>query len=209
MQHNRYVGLPPSFVIRAAPVLEWTLVAVLADNGSNSTMRETTDQSYTPRSHDHTVAVDSRLYRLLEINQQIDILRGEHEQILQSLLPEAKPELCFDDHRRRIHWGGGLIKLGKKSYLFVKTIWFGENHQAELTELEENVWTQHWETETFVDRCTVSMLVRHVQKNLNEANFPYEIEAVKNFFSRELEGFRLILRHDKKKTLQSDGTESV
>jgi len=153
-------------------------------------------------------ATDHRLYRFLEINQQIDALRQEQEQIIQSLLPAAKPllqaakpELFFDDYRRRIYWDGGSAKLGKKSYLFVKTIWLGTEHKAEFTELEENVWTQHLETEMFVDRCTVFMLVRHTQKNLMEANFPYEIEPVKNGSSRELEGFRLVLSENKKKTL--------
>jgi len=167
-------------------------------------MENILNQSHESQSRNGEITVDHRLYRLLEINHQIDILREEHGQILQSLLSETKPELFFDDPRRQIHWGGGLIKLGKKSYLFVKTIWLGENHQAELTELEENVWTEHLETETFVDRCTVSMLVRHVQKNLNEANFPYKIETVKNFLSKELEGFRLVLRDNKKKILQAD-----
>jgi len=145
--------------------------------------------------------VDSSLHRLLEINQQIDVLRSEQERIVRSLLPDAKPELFFEDHRRRIYWGGGSVKLGKKSYLLVKTIWIGEDHHAEFAEVEENVWLQHADTKMFVHRCAVAMLVRHTQKNLKEANFPYEIEAVKNFSSRELEGFRLVLLGIKKKTL--------
>jgi len=145
--------------------------------------------------------VGSGLHRFFEISQQIDALRSEQEKIVRALLPEAKPELFFDDHRRRIYWSGGSVKLGKKSYLLVQTIWTGEDHHAEFTEVEENVWLQHAETEMFVHRCAVAMLVRHTQKNLKEANFPYEIETVKNFSSRELEGFRLVLPDVKKKIL--------
>jgi hypothetical protein len=145
------------------------------------------------RHCDQNGTVDSRLHRILEINLQIDVLRREQEQIVQSLLPDEEPELFFDDHLRRIYWGCGSVKLGKKAFLFIKTIWLGENHRAEFAELEESVWTQHLETEMFVSRRTVTMLVRHTQKNLTEAHFPYRIEALKNFSNRELEGFRLVL----------------
>ena len=146
------------------------------------------------RVSDYPITVDGCLRRLLEVNCQMDVLRRELEQIIQRLLsPNVKQELSFDDHRRRIYWSGGSVKLGKKSYLFIKTLWLGECHQAELAELEENVWAQHIETKAFVARHTVSMLVRHTQKNLTEANFPYKIETVKNFSSQELEGFRLTL----------------
>ena len=121
----------------------------------------------------YEITADARLYRLLEIGDQIDTLRREQERIVQSLLPEGEPELRFDEQRRRIYWNSGSIKLGKKSYLFVKTIWFGKEHQAELTELEECVWMQHTKTEMFVARRTVSTLVLHTQKNLSEVDFPY------------------------------------
>ena len=162
-------------------------------------------------SHERYGETDAgqRLYRLLEISQEMADLQREQSQILQSLIPGTVPELFFDDQRRRIYWGGGSVKLGKKSYLFVKTVWLGEGHQAEFAELEENVWMRHAETEMFVDRSTVAMLVRHTQKNLTEANFPYEIEGIKNFSSRELEGFRLVFREYKKKNLQSEKASVV
>jgi len=140
------------------------------------------------------------LHRLLEIIRQISSLCQELQQCLQSLLPETEQELLFNDDRRRIYWDGGSVKLGKKSYLFIKTIWQGENHQAEFAELEENVWMQDSKPETFVARRTVSTLVQHTQKNLEEANFPYKIEPIKNFPCRELVGFRLLLANDQKKT---------
>ena len=152
------------------------------------------------------ITADTRLYRLIEIGDQIDALRQEQNRIFQSLLPGGEPELFFDDHRRRIYWNGGSIKLGKKAYLFVKTIWCGRERQAEFAELEETVWALCPKTKMFVARRTVSTLVQHTQKNLSEVNFPYKIEAVKNFSSRELEGFRLVLpnRHKKTCPLQSE-----
>jgi DNA-binding response OmpR family regulator len=155
------------------------------------------------------IVADQRLYRLLEISQKIVELQREQTQILQSLLPNTMPELVFDDQRRRIYWGGGSVKLGKKSYLFVKTVWNGEGHHAEFAELEENVWMLQAETEMFVDRSTVAMLVRHTQKNLTDADFPYKIEGVKIFSSRELEGFRLVFLGNKKNILQSENARMV
>jgi len=160
-------------------------------------------------SRDYKNTVDNRLYRILEINRQIDNLRQEQERIVQSLLPDVEPELFFDDLRRRIYWGGGSVKLGKKAYMFIKTIWFGENHRAEFAELEENVWTQHVETEMFVARRTVSMLVRHTQNNLTEANFPYKIEALKNFSNQELEGYRLVFPVGQKNILPTKDEGAV
>ena len=144
-------------------------------------------------TRDYPVTVDGYLRRLLEVNSQMDALRRELERIIRLLLPDVKPELSFDDPLRRIYWSSGSVKLGKKSYSFIKTLWFGDGHQAEIAELEENVWAQQMKTQAFVARRTVSMLVRHTQKNLTEANFPYKIEPVKNFSSQELEGFRLLL----------------
>ena len=144
--------------------------------------------------------VDGCLNRLLEISSQIESLRYEQERLLQSLLPSAEPELFFDDNRHRIGWRSGSVKLGKKSYRFVKTIWLGENHQVEFSELEENIWGQQLKKKMFVPLSTVAMLVRHTQKNLTEAHFPYKIEPIKNFSSRELEGFRLVSRTIRKKS---------
>ena len=146
------------------------------------------------------VTPDVRLYRLLEICQQIESLRSEQERLLQSFLPDAEPELFFDDHRHRIGWGNGSVKLGKKSYRFVKRVWQGENHQAEISDVEEIVWKQQLKKKMFVPLSTVAMLVRHTQKNLIEAGFPYEIESLKNFSSRELEGFRMVSRTIKKES---------
>ena len=162
-----------------------------------------------PQGHDYEVMVDARVYRLLEIGNQIDALRREQDRIVQSLLPDTEPELFFNDHLRRIYWDGGSVKLGKKSYLFVKTVWFGKEHQAEFAELEENVWMQRAESKTFVARRTVSTLVQHTQNNLTEVNFPYKIEALKNFSSRELEGFRLVLPDNHKKTCPLQSEEVV
>ena len=152
-----------------------------------------------PSSNERS-AIDSCLCRLLEISRQIESLRSEQDRLLQSLLPSAEPELIFDDNRCRIGWQSGSVKLGKKSYRFVKTIWLGENHQVEFSEVEENVWGKQLEKKMFVPLSTVAMLVRHTQKNLTEAHFPYKIESIKNFSSRELEGFRLLSRIARKKS---------
>ena len=153
-----------------------------------------------PHNCDNEIVVDNRLHRLLEISRQVEALQSEQERLLQSLLPDGEPELSFADHKRRISWAGGSVKLGKKSYLFVKTIWLGKNHQVEFSEVEESVWKKQLAEKMFISLQTVSMLARHTQKNLIEVNFPYEIESIKNDSSRELEGFRLVFQFSRKES---------
>ena len=147
-----------------------------------------------PPNGDSGIAVDHRLQRLLEIRQQMVTLCQEQERLLQSFLPDGKQVLSFVDHKRRISWVGGSVKLGKKSYQFVKKLWLGENHQVELSELGESVWNKPLEEKEKkpISPPTVSKLVQETQDNLVEANFPYEIETLKNNSSQELEGFRLV-----------------
>jgi len=153
-----------------------------------------------PQNCDCEVMVDNRLHQILEISQQVVSLCKEQERLLQSFLPDGEQGLSFVDHKRRISWAGGSIKLCKKSYLFVKTIWLGKNHQVEFSELEESVWNKQLEEKgkIFISLQTVSMLVQHTQKNLAESNFPYEIEPLKNNSNQELEGFRLVSQTDRK-----------
>jgi len=140
------------------------------------------------------ITVDSPLHRLLEISQQIVTLCKEQERLLQVFLPDGKQVLSFVDHKRQISWAGGTVKLGKKSYQFVKTLWLGENNQVEFSELEKSVWEKQLEEKEKkpISPLTVSKLVQDTQENLVEANFPYEIETLKNESSQELEGFRLV-----------------
>ena len=147
-----------------------------------------------PQNCDCGITVDNRLHRLFKINQQIITLCKEQERLLQVFLPDGKQVLSFVDHKRQISWAGGTVKLGKKSYQFVKTLWLGENNQVEFSELEKSVWEKQLEEKEKkpISPLTVSKLVQDTQENLVEANFPYEIETLKNESSQELEGFRLV-----------------
>jgi len=143
---------------------------------------------------DYESMIKSRLPRILAIGRQIESLRNEQERLIRSLLPDGELELYFDDHKRRISWASGSVKLNKKFYLFIKTIWLGKNHQVKFSELEESVWNKQLEEKgkMFISLQTVSMLLQHAQKKLAKANFPYEIEPLKNNSSHGLEGFRLV-----------------
>jgi len=153
-------------------------------------------------NHDYETVVKSRFPRILEISRQINSLCNEQERLIQSLLPDGNLELYFDDNKYRISWGSGYVKLGKKFYLFVKTIWLGKNHQVEFSELEESVWNKQREEKgkMFISQQTIPMLVQDTQKKLEEANFPYEIESLKNNSSQELEGFRLVVQTTRKES---------
>ena len=154
------------------------------------------------QSRDHEITIKNRLPRILEISRQMESLRSEQERLIQSLLPDGDLELYFDDHKRRISWASGSVKLGKKFYLFVKTIWLGKNHQVEFSELEASEWNKQREEKgkMFISQQTVSMLVQHTQENLAEAGFPYEIESLKNDSNQELEGFRLVAQTIRKES---------
>jgi hypothetical protein len=155
-----------------------------------------------PQDCECKVMVESRLHRLIEINRQVVTLCKEQDRLLQSFLPEGDQELSFSDPKRRISWAGGSVKLGKKSYLLVKTIWLSEDHQVEFSELEESTWNKQLEEKgkVFFSPQTISMLVQQTQKNLVEANFPYEIESLKNNSSLGFEGFRLVFQTARKES---------
>ena len=65
-------------------------------------------------SHNYEIIIKSRLPRILEISRQIESLRNEQDRLLQSLLPDGELELYFDDHKRRINWASGYVKLNKE-----------------------------------------------------------------------------------------------
>ena len=152
------------------------------------------DVQTSPPKSDSGITVDHRVQRLLEIRQQMVTLCQEQERLLQSFLPDGKQVLSFVDPKRRISWVGGSVKLGKKSYQFVKKLWLGENHQVELSEFEASGGNKPLAEKEIMPLIpqAVAKLIQDTQDNLVEAHFPYEIEILKNNSSQELEGFRLV-----------------
>jgi hypothetical protein len=59
-----------------------------------------------------------------------------------NVLPLQLPKIDieFDHHKRTIYCFGKTIKLGEKAFLFLQTIYHGENHSADLDDIIETVW---------------------------------------------------------------------
>ncbi|MCL2744645.1 MAG: helix-turn-helix domain-containing protein [Planctomycetaceae bacterium] len=138
--------------------------------------------------------------RLLEIQKEI---RTHSEQVIQlcdeaaTLLncSETEPELVFDDEKRTIKWEGSYVKLSKKQFVFIKTLWNGKNHTATLDEIEETVWYQTVPAKKmFLVKNTIFALVNRLRNSVIVAEFPYHIESVRIDSDVELSGYRLVFK---------------
>ncbi|MDR1491238.1 MAG: hypothetical protein LBT05_00715 [Planctomycetaceae bacterium] len=99
-----------------------------------------------------------------EIRQKINryvrrlvTLLAEKDKIIRQTLPKSKNAeipLQFNDSKRTISWLGGSMRLALKSYLLVKTLWNGENHKMDLTEIEEIVWEKELQKKNAIEKHT-------------------------------------------------------
>ncbi|MDR1491938.1 MAG: hypothetical protein LBT05_04360 [Planctomycetaceae bacterium] len=111
-----------------------------------------------------------------------------------------EPELFFDESKRIIQWTGGIVKISRKRFLFLKTLWnakkYNEDKIATIAELEEQVWDDVGDSpqNMFIAKNRLFGLLFHLQNFISSVNFPYKIESVKNFSTGELLGYRLLLR---------------
>ncbi|GHT22419.1 hypothetical protein FACS189419_04940 [Planctomycetales bacterium] len=114
---------------------------------------------------------------------------------------ETPPEvpLRFDDTLRTIQWRGGEVKLGRKKYLIVKTVWKSKKHRASINEIEEVVWgVGNEKFDMFVERKLMSATVAQLQKTLSKSNFPYQLRTIKDGYKHQIKGFLLFLVGTKK-----------
>ncbi|MDR1492095.1 MAG: hypothetical protein LBT05_05185 [Planctomycetaceae bacterium] len=154
-----------------------------------------------------------------EINhllQRFATVLTEEDEILRQTLPEseiAEVPLQCDDAKKTISWFDSSLRLSRKQYLLIKTLWESENHKADLTEIEEIVWEKELQGKIAIERHAILTLVSRVQTKLEQKSFPYQIEAHKikilggqekpvrikspnrrNYTSIEISGYQLIVR---------------
>ena len=159
----------------------------------------------------------------LELRKQIDELivkltelrKQENEIIRQMLAGTELPEvpLHFDDKTQTIQWFDKSLKLGGKSYLFVKTLWQAPLHRKKIASLEQSVWTPQTSTKRrqiavktkkgvrrvkvasrFLPQNTLKLFLFRLQNRLRSAQFPYKIVPVKiqkNGTTGEIVGYKL------------------
>jgi len=142
---------------------------------------------------------------VLEISHDIDYHSKELVKLsaeIASVLNNSgtKPELFFDEQKHTIRWravdyagGSGSIKLSKKQFALIKTLWNGEDQAATLDKIEEAVYS---ETESFVKKQTLLMLVSRARNSVIGSGFPYEIERIKNAETAELSGYQLVCKNN-------------
>jgi hypothetical protein len=148
------------------------------------------------RKHEHAIAE----HRLL-----IDALLSESCSILSSVVVSKLSddiELHFEGDQRTITWNGGCLKLGHKSYVFIKTLWGGNRHTASVDKIERRVWlikqrkkrvvkigNRTIKTDT-VSRNTFNSFLQRLRNELR-GNFPYKITPIKSRETREIAAYRL------------------
>jgi hypothetical protein len=156
----------------------------------------------------------------LEIRQQIDELvvklaelrAKENEMLRQMLSDSEQPEvmLQFDDRNKTIMWFDKSLKLGSKSYLFVKMLWYAPRHRKKIESLEQSVWKPKFQkhkrlvavktknnlqrvrvASRFISQNTLKLFLFRLQKRLRLALFPYKISPIKDRKSGEIVGYGL------------------
>ena len=81
--------------------------------------------------------------------------------------------LAFDDAERLIRWAGGEVRLGKKAYLFVKTLYQANGQKLPVSIADAKVWGK-----SGVSRGAVRTRDWRIRRTLRKAIFPYRIVSV-------------------------------
>jgi flavorubredoxin len=135
----------------------------------------------------------------------IDALLLEADAVMSNILLTTNPndvELLFDKDQRTITWNGGCLRLGHKSWLFLKALWEGRRHICSVEKIEQIVWVKQNRksrlvkvgnrtiTVDTVSRNTFNSFLRRLQNEIN-GKFPYKIASVKSRETREIMAYRL------------------
>lgn len=156
----------------------------------------------------------------LELRRQIDelveklaVLREKENEVLRKMFSGSEyPEvvLQFDDRDKTIMWFDKSLKLGTKSYLFIKTLWYAPRHRKKIESLEQVVWQSKFQkqkrlvavkTKTevhkvrvasrFLSQNTLKLFLFRLQNRIRSALFPYKIVPMKDKKSGEIVGYVL------------------
>jgi hypothetical protein len=155
-----------------------------------------------------------------ELRRQIDELvsklaelRALENEIIQKMFPaDGCPEvfLQFDDRSQTVMWFDKSLKLGGKSYRFVKTLWQAPRRRKKMESLEQSVWKSRARQQErlamiktkkgihkvrvasrFVSQNTLKLFLFRLQNRLRTSMFPYEIVPVRDKKNGEIVGYKL------------------
>ena len=89
--------------------------------------------------------------------------------------------LDFDTDGKTIRWGNGCsVRLGRTPYKFVKALYFADDQQMTMTDVEEKVWGEGADG-------TIQTTATNLRKTLAENNFPYTVINISNKQWKETE----------------------
>ena len=148
--------------------------------------------------------------RVAEIHDRLDAINlaeGELRDERAGLLAELKAMfeardckkrklLSFEPDGRTIRWDGGSVRLGKKPYKFVQSLYM--KRQMRINSIAEMVWG-----DAATNSNTISVTVCNLRKELANAGFPYEIVTVE-CEKKEVEVIHPITRKPRKLTVQPE-----
>jgi DNA-binding response OmpR family regulator len=151
--------------------------------------------------------------RLSEILNEIDLLihRLSELQIEERTIIQASSSnveipvvlLNFNDAAQTIIWNNShLLRLARKSYLLVKTLWNSKRRRATIMKLENCVWKGKTR-KPFIERHAICSMINRTQKKLEAAAFPYKIRTlktkIKNHAKPQIKGWQLVCAQRTKK----------
>jgi hypothetical protein len=135
----------------------------------------------------------------------ITALLSEVDLLVSSVILTTSPEdieLQFENDRRSISWNGGCLKLGHKSWLFVKALWDGRCHICSVEKIERVVWDSKTRKKRLVkvgdrtiktdtiSRNTFNSFLQRLKNGLC-GKFPYKIVPVKSRQTLEITAYQL------------------
>jgi hypothetical protein len=146
--------------------------------------------------------------RLVELDRLELSLRRKKSKKIRGVPPESK--LIFNVSKRTVTCEGQAVKLGSKSFLFLKTIWDGTNHRADFDTIEQKVWGERGKKIERVTEIRRNGLPHRVsqtcefpnidkqykqqentQKVLEKKSLPIKINSFKNPETLQNEGFAI------------------
>ena len=143
--------------------------------------------------------------RLLEIQKEeqdlmtrLLALSREREEILTGTVRTDGALLTFEPKRRIIRWNGGDIRLGKKGYKFIESLYFAKKRRLKIPTLEYKVWG-----EKVINRNTFRRFTHDLSTLLEKAKFPYRLIPAKSKERYERTEERLPSGGHKVKRIQS------
>ncbi|MDR1268084.1 MAG: hypothetical protein LBK82_01035 [Planctomycetaceae bacterium] len=173
----------------------------------------------TPFLYDYSESLSNGNSADIAMNQRLSEIWKERETLLQRLSELQIEEwtiiqvsvsgkefpvvrLDFNDVTQTIRWQGHLLRLAKKPYWFVKTLWAAKHHRATISKIERCVWKSKTK-KIFIERHAVCTMINRTQKKLDEAAFPYKIRTLKTKMKKgskpEIKGWRLVCAQRTKK----------